>query len=594
MHWLSNGLADSAERAWQSLPEELRDAMQLGVAYPTVYHRACNAASAWLLFRGDKEEGGLCELAALCQHESLGAAFHAQLRAQRACGDESVQASGVTLDSGFVERARGALARLHERGAHAVVSLAPSPCTCGWESAHCRCRPSLLATRCVPGAPTVVLQLFTADSATEDVGAGDAHSVASAVRDVLRAANEGMKAPVDTKEQRLAWWQGRVALDTKLGRVLRHVDDAWLGAWRAVLLNGVPPTHAALGRVADDLVDAARSSAPIYASPGVARGALALLMHGAAAGAADRGEVAAALRALSGASHVETASLADELVALAGGASDSIEPAAAPSCLVLGSPLGEVPWESLPKLPSHFAAYRVPSLGACASMAPTHASAQVASAYYLLNPSGDLAETEARFAPLFKDNEEAFGWNGCAGAPPPSATAAVEALASRDLFVYLGHGGGQRYFGGARFVRALSKCASSVLMGCSSGRLATGADPSDARGVASCRYEPGGGPLCYLHGGCPAAVGNLWDVTDGDIDRFAASLFQTLGIAEDAGSRGKALKPRSRKAAAKGKPGCSKERDIGAALAPARAACKLRYLTGAAPVVYGLPTACRA
>ena len=74
---------------------------------------------------------------------------------------------------------------------------------------------------------------------------------------------------------------------------------------------------------------------------------------------------------------------------------------------------------------------------------------------------------------------------------------------------------------------------------------------------------PSGAPLDYLHASCPALVANLWDVTDGDCDKLTTALLD--------------------RAAAGG--------SLLAAVAHARAACRLRYLTGAAAVCYGLPVA---
>ena len=67
-------------------------------------------------------------------------------------------------------------------------------------------------------------------------------------------------------------------------------------------------------------------------------------------------------------------------------------------------------------------------------------------------------------------------------------------------------------------------------------------------------------------------MGNLWDVTDKDIDRFSQAL---LGAWLEEGAQGTA-----------GAGG----RDVSAAVAAARAACRLPHLIGAAPVCYGIPT----
>lgn len=72
----------------------------------------------------------------------------------------------------------------------------------------------------------------------------------------------------------------------------------------------------------------------------------------------------------------------------------------------------------------------------------------------------------------------------------------------------------------------------------------------------------------------PSLVANLWDVTDKDIDKFAFSVFRKTGIAEpEAASSSPSPPPLS----------------LTAAVAQSRDVCNLRYLNGAAPVVYGIP-----
>ena len=93
--------------------------------------------------------------------------------------------------------------------------------------------------------------------------------------------------------------------------------------------------------------------------------------------------------------------------------------------------------------------------------------------------------------------------------------------------------------------------AVALLFGCSSGRLR-------ARGVFGCN----GTALAYLVAGCPAVLGCLWDVTDGDCDRFSRA---TL----DAWLSGGVSLPR--------------------AVHASRTECRLPHLVGAAPIVYGLP-----
>jgi len=91
-------------------------------------------------------------------------------------------------------------------------------------------------------------------------------------------------------------------------------------------------------------------------------------------------------------------------------------------------------------------------------------------------------------------------------------------------------------------------------MGCSSGRL-------HERGI----FEPSGVVTSYLIGGAVAVVGNLWDVTDKDIDRFTVALIRYM----------------------------NDEISLDVGVVRARDACKLPYLIGAAAVCYGVPVKTR-
>ena len=72
-----------------------------------------------------------------------------------------------------------------------------------------------------------------------------------------------------------------------------------------------------------------------------------------------------------------------------------------------------------------------------------------------------------------------------------------------------------------------------------------------------------------LLAGCPAAIGNLWDVTDRDIDRFSKAVLNKWTQSDKGGSSSCMTK----------------------AIADGRKKCRLTHLIGAAPVCYGLPSA---
>lgn len=69
----------------------------------------------------------------------------------------------------------------------------------------------------------------------------------------------------------------------------------------------------------------------------------------------------------------------------------------------------------------------------------------------------------------------------------------------------------------------------------------------------------------------PALVANLWDVTDKDIDKFSDAVFRKLGLDGE---------PRDEDDA---------RPTLAGAVGGSRDVCLLRYLNGAAPVVYGVP-----
>lgn len=258
---------------------------------------------------------------------------------------------------------------------------------------------------------------------------------------------------------------------------------------------------------------------------------------------------------------------------------------AAPVVAIFSPELQCLPWESAPGLALQqiYRLHALPCAAASASAETTATShVDLSSAYYTINPSGDLQSTQDTFETWFKGLR---GWSGRAGSPPSSFELA-HALQSKELFVYCGHGGGEQYIPTAK-LRGLPRCAASLLMGCSSGRLRGGgqtsflslsSSSSSSGGGKKARqqryhyyYEPTGVVLAYLLAGCPAAVANLWDVTDRDIDRFAQAVLTTwLGDGDKSSSRG--------------------DGDMAAAVAAARGACKLPCLIGAAPVCYGVPT----
>jgi len=301
--------------------------------------------------------------------------------------------------------------------------------------------------------------------------------------------------------------------------------------------------------------------------------------------------------------------------------------------LILDKNLHAFPWESLPclenlsisRLPS-LAALRERLLAAKASRtsetaAPGHYIHASTGGASILNPSGDLAHTTKTIKPRLDDLQGS--WVHIANRPP-TENEFESSLRDKDLVLYFGHGSGAQYIK-SKSVRRLypgeqdgsntkPRCATTLLFGCSSVHLTE-------NGI----YEPSGMLASYLTAGAPAVVGMLWDVTDKDCDRFAIRAGELWGlwpephdnITVPMTSRIPAKKPikgkgRVAQLAQETEPSMPGKREkkakrtndeemqlkvserrgslgLDEAVRDARKVCVLRYLNGAAAVVYGIP-----
>ncbi|KAJ3305070.1 hypothetical protein HDV03_001996 [Kappamyces sp. JEL0829] len=213
--------------------------------------------------------------------------------------------------------------------------------------------------------------------------------------------------------------------------------------------------------------------------------------------------------------------------------------------LVLDKEAQRLPWESFPVLRDK-AVSRVCSFRMLKECLERNSKVDATGLFYVLNPSGDLKRTEEKMAKALAP------YGGIAGREP-SKTEYQNGIEGASLFLYFGHGGGECYIN-VQNIAQLTSVPPLLLFGCSSGYLKPCGD-FDIQGIA----------LEYLKAGAPCVLGNLWDVTDVDIDKFAVELLQEWGLS--------------------GEPGCS----LVQAMAHSRSVCNLKYIVGAAPVVYGLP-----
>ncbi|XP_022149194.1 separase isoform X2 [Momordica charantia] len=430
----------------------------------------------------------------------------------------------------------------------------------------------------------------------------------------------------DTKANRMLWWKRRTKLDDCLGKLLGTIEDSWLGPWKHMLLGELTNRKHA-DSVLNTLVLDLRSKCKMDVNESL----LKVILEGpeevleafgsnlnsrkgcfvGKVGLHDKQRSDPFQNTFNGVDQLSALALKliqDAKKELEGEDNSSREPI----IFVLDYDVQMLPWENIPILQNQ-EVYRMPSVGSiCATLdrrcrqqeqvsgiIPAFPSIDPFDSFYLLNPSGDLRNTQIEFENWFKDQN----LEGKAGYAPTSAEL-IEELKSRDLFIYFGHGSGAQYIP-RHEIQKLDVCAASLLMGCSSGSL-----------TLNGYYVPQGVPLSYLKAGSPVIVANLWEVTDKDIDRFGKAVleawlrerssvlpssprcdiltkeFETINISSKRISKKVASKnpPAACESdsSSRGRPVTS--RMIGSFLYEAREACNLRYLIGASPVCYGVPT----
>ncbi|CDF88876.1 ZYBA0S03-03950g1_1 [Zygosaccharomyces bailii CLIB 213] len=238
--------------------------------------------------------------------------------------------------------------------------------------------------------------------------------------------------------------------------------------------------------------------------------------------------------------------------------------------LVVGTGCHAIPWESLSFMKS-ISVSRIPSYSSLSDLLtrfdynlfPEISLRNKIS--MILNPQGDLNRTESRFLAQFTNIMQSKMGSKLLVNRKPDEIGFLEMLKSSNVFIYMGHGGGEQFVR-LKEIKKCDRIAPSFLLGCSSGSMKIFPN-----------LEPTGTVYSYLIGGCPLVLGNLWDVTDKDIDKFSESIFNKIGLYRWGNEMGQ--EPSS----------IGEKINICSAVSSSRDVCHLKYLNGAAPVVYGLP-----
>ncbi|WWD01675.1 hypothetical protein V866_008621 [Kwoniella sp. B9012] len=448
-------------------------------------------------------------------------------------------------------------------------------------------------------------------------------SALAELQDIIDCSNNGARTAknVVSREEKLAWWEERYRLDKKMKDLCESIEFVWLGAFKTIFSPRRPNSSAIITDLKERLEKIFDSALSSTSGGGTAKkrsskppnkveldDALLQCFMNLSSKCKDE-EVEDLVYFILDVYQFHGVPVAlseldiDQIAIDVKGALEKIESRIALSglrppkdehlFLALDKNSQPFPWESIPILRGRPIS-RIPSLSFLLDQVamgnhlrpsltqPTFNPASETSSngavdtrrtinsrrtFYIINPSGDLDRTQQHFQPFIDEMVKTAGWKGIVGRPPTELEMAA-ALKDYDLVLYFGHGGAEQYIRSHK-IRHLPQCATTMLWGCSSGHLKEQGD-LDRTGTA----------WNYMVGGCPSLTANLWDVTDKDIDRLSSHVLKSLHLDSahqpESKSRSNTLLPLS-------------ELSTVAAVNAARDECKLKYLTGAAPVVYGLP-----
>ena len=250
--------------------------------------------------------------------------------------------------------------------------------------------------------------------------------------------------------------------------------------------------------------------------------------------------------------------------------------------LILDKDLNAVPFESFPMF-KEYAFKRIPLIlneRSCESVDQDEILSRV---FYVVNPSGDLYQTQERFESLFRSQPN---WEGIIGRKPTIEEFFNGICGNFDLFIYFGHSGGEIYAPLKELKLKLSgkkSASSALLVGCSSGRIkSNGVFPAESlifhyleneRYLQIIKYE-----LLLICFYCsPLVLANLWDVTDKDIDTYIKGVLEDSDLLLPIGSETLPILQAT-----------ANHETIIEKAQLGRQRCYLKALNGYAPIVYGL------
>ncbi|CAL4079627.1 unnamed protein product [Meganyctiphanes norvegica] len=418
--------------------------------------------------------------------------------------------------------------------------------------AHCRCGPS----------PTVTVQY---------VDPPKNEGVRSIIQEIESIKESNRNINQEWKDQQEKYVNKREEVNDRLKCLVRSMEVSWLRHWCSLLPGTLDPQKQ---QILTNIIDKALINAGITLSQSQKILLQSIIscpnsseksgnkILGSTPLFSMRAGIAAVLEeSVRGEKSKELSSILQKL-------EDTLEEirneTRNPVILVLDKAVVSLPWEMLSVLRDQ-PVTRMPSLRMLTLLFQHH-SQQMDSVlvkgvnpnngFYILDPDSNLKRTQDRM----KDVLAQSGWTGVTGRHP-SHTEFKDALGSKDVFTYIGHGSGSQYFPGELVEN--TKCRSLVLLyGCSSARLAPRGRIPDPWGII----------LNYFIASCPCVVGMLWEVTDKDTDKVTQVMLRALLGQGETESSTLANPPT----------------DVALLVSRSRGLCHW-YSTAAALVVYGLP-----
>eukprot|EP01135_Chromosphaera_perkinsii_P012425 Nk52_evm36s2657 gene=Nk52_evmTU36s2657 len=387
----------------------------------------------------------------------------------------------------------------------------------------------------------------------------DYDNIMSQFDSILEESKKAMELPVATKMEKRKWWTTREKIDKRMEKFCIQVENLVLGPLKS-LLRGTLKNDAYLENLNEAVEWVKHTFKTIDSKNGTTSESIALLLE-----CFDDMESESDLldfvtkmtrKALSNAKAAQMCeAIKNAVEKFKLFANDTHEERLCRThvLLLLDKTAQQFPWECLPSCVSTPYA-RIPSFRyfeRCCG-AEELSLVNVREGYYIINPGGDLVDSQNEFKDYFDCKGD---WEGIVSQVPEEKDFSI-GLEQKNLFVYIGHNSGEQYVRG-NVIKGMKCKAVALLMGCSSGRLLEQGE-FDAEGIIH----------KYLGAGSPAVVGNLWDVTDKDIDRFSKALFDE--IFKNSSSPDYKL-------------------SLSEMVVKCRSVCKLKHLVGFAPVVYGMP-----